>query len=287
MNNGLILPPHTFEAPIFSGGVRAFCSPQTLGNRHHVYVYNHGYDDDKIQVINSLASGNSDCTWVFVFLEPGNNESARVRFWQNDCWIQRCGSGTLAAYWALDQLGQTHINTLQTDCETVAKAEHNDYWGYLASSLPITHSNIFPELNECLDNAPEESYLSGSTTDYILAIYQTQKQVEELVVYYEPYCALTKRALIVSAPSQNSHFDYVLRYFAPQWGNTEDNATGSANLMVAPYWSAMLNKKNLKALQCSQNKGEIYLELDQVATYSESHALNRYNIKIFGQCQAL
>jgi len=56
-------------------------------------------------------------------------------------------------------------------------------------------------------------------------------------------------------------YDIVSRYFNPWAGVNEDPVTGSVHTVLAPYWSAILGKKELKAFQASQRCGEIMISL--------------------------
>jgi len=49
-------------------------------------------------------------------------------------------------------------------------------------------------------------------------------------------------------------------FFAPQTGINEDPVTGSAHTTLTPYWSAILGRKKLKALQVSDRGGELVCE---------------------------
>ena len=57
--------------------------------------------------------------------------------------------------------------------------------------------------------------------------------------------ALDERSLIVTSRDDSGKYDYIYRAFFPKLGIPEDPVTGSANTMLAPYWGAMLGKKNL------------------------------------------
>ncbi|KOY42670.1 isomerase, partial [Vibrio parahaemolyticus] len=92
--------------------------------------------------------------------------------------------------------------------------------------------------------------------------------LEDDVVRYQPnFDELIKidefHAVIVTAQSSDS--GYVLRYFAPKIGISEDLATGSAQCSLAPYWFEKLGKEKLTARQLSRAGG--YFE---VARGSES-----------------
>lgn len=62
--------------------------------------------------------------------------------------------------------------------------------------------------------------------------------------------------VIVTAPG-GSDVDYVVRFFAPSVGITEDPATGSIHCTLAPYWSSRLGKPVLTARQLSARRGSM------------------------------
>jgi PhzF family phenazine biosynthesis protein len=64
------------------------------------------------------------------------------------------------------------------------------------------------------------------------------------------------RGVIVTAPGSCS--DFVSRFFAPRLGINEDPVTGSAHCALTPYWSGILKKKELHALQVSERGGELF-----------------------------
>lgn len=66
------------------------------------------------------------------------------------------------------------------------------------------------------------------------------------------------RGVIVTAPGND--VDFVSRFFAPQTGINEDPVTGSAHTSLTPYWSRVLGKKKLTALQLSYRGGELVCE---------------------------
>jgi len=56
-------------------------------------------------------------------------------------------------------------------------------------------------------------------------------------------------------------YDFMSRYFAPWVGIREDPVCGSAQTILAPYWSNILNKSSFYARQCSARGGDITLVL--------------------------
>ena len=67
--------------------------------------------------------------------------------------------------------------------------------------------------------------------------------------------------IMITAPSDDSRFDFVSRYFAPGAGINEDPVTGSAHTHLAPYWAKKLGKDQLTAYQASARGGMLQLRL--------------------------
>jgi predicted PhzF superfamily epimerase YddE/YHI9 len=78
----------------------------------------------------------------------------------------------------------------------------------------------------------------------------------DLVGGYEPDLAAIAASdadalLLTAAGSPGSDADYVLRVFGPNVGIPEDPATGSAQCVAGPHWSAVLRREELVARQLS------------------------------------
>ena len=87
-------------------------------------------------------------------------------------------------------------------------------------------------------------------------------------------------AVIVTAPGDK--VDFVSRNFAPKLGIPEDPVTGSAHCELIPYWSKVLNKKELFAYQISERGGKLYCthNEDRVTIGGEAVTFLRGEIEI-------
>ena len=61
----------------------------------------------------------------------------------------------------------------------------------------------------------------------------------------------------VTAPSDDTRYDFVSRYFAPAYGIDEDPVTGSAHCTLVPYWADRFGKTTLEARQVSRRGGAL------------------------------
>jgi PhzF family phenazine biosynthesis protein len=86
---------------------------------------------------------------------------------------------------------------------------------------------------------------------------------------------------IVTAPGEGST-DYVVRFFCPSVGISEDPATGSISCTLAPYWTARLGKRTLRAQQLSPRGGELRCEIvgDRVRIAGEARLYLQGTIEI-------
>ena len=107
---------------------------------------------------------------------------------------------------------------------------------------------------------PDEVYLSR---DYLL-IYSDYKKIGQIEVCNRELfdtVDLGEGGVIVSAPGFGC-YDFVSRFFTPKATILEDPVTGSAHCTLVPYWSSRLHLKAMRALQMSENRGELYCRLD-------------------------
>ena len=89
-----------------------------------------------------------------------------------------------------------------------------------------------------------------------LAVLPTEEDVAKLSPDLAALGKLDRRAVIVMARGRDA--DFVSRCFAPRLGIAEDPVTGSAHCSLVPYWSKVLGKTELRALQLSKRGGELF-----------------------------
>ncbi|WP_241541092.1 PhzF family phenazine biosynthesis protein, partial [Vibrio vulnificus] len=87
-------------------------------------------------------------------------------------------------------------------------------------------------------------FLCSEVSHFVLESKPDDMRFKQLSKYH---------ALIVTAA--NGENGYVLRYFAPKIGISEDLATGSAQCSLAPYWFDRLDSDSLEVQQLSSSGG--------------------------------
>ena len=127
----------------------------------------------------------------------------------------------------------------------------NKYLMDFPSREPEIDNNI-DQITEALGSKPKELYRHRDA----VAVFDTEEEVKSIYPNMEKLKNLEYPAVIVTARGNN--VDFVSRNFAPKLGIPEDPVTGSAHCELIPYWSKVLNKKELLAHQISQRGGKLY-----------------------------
>ena len=109
---------------------------------------------------------------------------------------------------------------------------------------------------EILDIEPLK--LLRGKDDY-LAVFENQKQIEDMQPKLSLLKKINARGLVISAPGDE--VDFVSRCFYPEAGIEEDPVTGSAHTMLTPYWANQFNKDDLVGHQLSRRGGKLNCRL--------------------------
>lgn len=203
----------------------------------------------------------------------------RLVFAKNGYRIQRCGSGTLAAAKVLESKRSLPLS-VASDAGAMMLAAPEKKSGAFAYIAPIlkpvvvntvkavatTNSLTTKRLcsarlwQQVVNRTITAVQTIGGDRDYCLLVLSDEKALRQVTVQHQKLCALSARALIVTAPSNNMTYDYVIRYFAPQYGVQEDAATGSANAQAASYWQRRLRRSRVRGRQWSSNGGDFIVK---------------------------
>jgi PhzF family phenazine biosynthesis protein len=92
----------------------------------------------------------------------------------------------------------------------------------------------------------------------IMAVLANEAEVRAAAPDLAKVKDLPGDGLIITA--EGDEVDFVSRYFAPHAGIPEDPVTGSAHVVLAPYWAARLGKAKLAARQISERLGKLTVE---------------------------
>jgi PhzF family phenazine biosynthesis protein len=109
-----------------------------------------------------------------------------------------------------------------------------------------------------------------SLYDYMVVL-NSQAEIEALNPNLVLVKKLLSRGLIVTAKGDS--VDFVSRCFFPQSGIDEDPVTGSAYVVMVPYWAKQMGRNKLSAIQLSTRRGWLDCEMagDRVLISGHAH----------------
>lgn len=231
--------------------VDAFTSRLFGGNPAAVVTLDEWLPDDVLQAI---AAENNLAETAFVL---PHEEMSPLRWFTPTIEMDLCGHATLATGHVLFAYHYPSIDTMRfsTRSGVLVLRRTGPRLSLDLPSRPGTPIDVSDALAGALGARPREAYLARD----VLAVFDTEEEVQSMQPDLSRIAALDAFAVIVSAPGRA--VDFVSRFFAPAAGIPEDPVTGSAHCTLVPYWAERLGKSSLTARQLSARGGELDCDL--------------------------
>lgn len=233
--------------------IDAFTSRTFKGNPAAVCPLEQWPEDALLQAI--AEENNLSETAYFV----PSGKGFHLRWFTPVSEVNLCGHATLAtAFVIFNIIGYNrqaiNFETRSGDLEVIR------YGDILIMDFPARSSTVSVAPKDLIEGLGKEPIEVLASDDYI-AVYKTEDDIISITPELMKLKKLDLRGVIITAPGKE--VDFVSRFFAPKYGIDEDPVTGSAHCELAPYWSAKLGKKRLKAHQLSKRGGTIFCELNK------------------------
>ena len=215
------------------------------------------------------------------FLVAQSTNHYALRWFTPTTEVSMCGHGSVAAAHFLRE--SCRVDTTQPIKFSITSGElEARYDGiHIYLTLPATPGEavaITPTITACID-APIERCLR-SKSSYLVTVADMHS-LHTCKPNLQAIAALDSEDLIVTTAGQNG-YDYAYRCFCPQVGIDEDQVTGSANAILAPYWSQKLARTHMQAFQASRNGGALMIQLmgNAVEIGGEAHTISTISMDI-------
>ena len=238
------------EIEIFQ--IDAFTSELFKGNPACVMPLDDWLPDELL--LNIAKENNVSETAFFV----KKNNGYHLRWFTPEIEMDLCGHATLAtAHVIKSELNySSDVIYFKTLSGNLSVCFDFDFY-YLNFPSRKADKTILPnEIKSALNIQPKEVFKSR---DYML-VYDNEQDIKNIRIdrFIFDKINLNKGGVIVTAKGTTT--DFVSRFFTPQATILEDPVTGSAHCTLIPYWSELLSKKQLLALQISDRGGVLYCE---------------------------
>ena len=226
--------------------VDAFAKDVFQGNPAAVVPLEEWPSDDLLQ---KIAQENNLSETAF-FIDKGDH--FHLRWFTPAKEVRLCGHATLASAHVLyNHLGYSKPSIRFEVLAGTLLVEQLE--GKYAMDFPtdqikkLDPNPLIPEALgvEILDTAK-------GTDDYLVQI-KDEATLQQLKPNFRLLAQLAARGLIVT--TRGTETDVASRCFYPTYGIDEDPVTGSAHTLLTPYWSAILDKKEISFIQGGLRKG--------------------------------
>lgn len=194
------------------------------------------------------------------FLSPEGN-SYRLRWFTPTAEVKICGHATLATAHVLWEQKITSADELEfytlSGRLTARKCEEG-----IELNFPVEPVQSAALPAGMIDAIGAEPIFTGKTEVRYFVELDSSERVRTLKPNINKLSDYPPGRLIVTSRSDDPHFDFISRYFAPGVGIPEDPVTGSAHCALACYWAEKLQKKEFLAYQASARGGQMKVVLD-------------------------
>ncbi len=248
--------------------VDAFTDRAFAGNPAGVMPLRSWLPDAKMQAIAAEMNLAETAFFAPVAEAPdaGVDGHYRLRWFTPTREVPLCGHATLASAHVLTKFLKPEQHRLRFDSQSgpLYVAPQGDK---LELDFPVQPFAPRPaalaSVAAAFDVKPVEMYASDAYGAY-LALFDSQAAVERLRPDMQRLAELDMTVLATApgADPEAGGFDFVSRYFAPQWGIPEDPVTGSTHCILAPFWAGILGKTRFHARQVSPRGGDLWLSLE-------------------------
>jgi PhzF family phenazine biosynthesis protein len=237
--------------------VDSFTDKPFTGNPAVVVVLQRDISDEQKQQI-AMEMNVSES--AFVVLENGE---AAIRWFTPNSEVNLCGHATLAAthiLWSEGFITDPMIRLQSKSGTLIVHKEDKRYTLDFPRQDSVEKSEYAERIIQILGTTP--TYI-GSNGEDCVAVLESDSLITVVKPRLELISELAERGFLITAKDASNRYDYIYRAFFPKLGIPEDPVTGSANTLLAPYWSKELNKERLSAFQASPRGGELLLSVQE------------------------
>lgn len=253
------------KIPVYQ--VDAFTSKACKGNPAAVGIVDRELTDKVMQDI-AAEMNLSETTFIRALAEEGPEGAAHysIRWFTPKLEVPLCGHATLAAAKVIfDCLGFSGGRILFESSGGKLESKRCDKGFTLdfPADRPV-EPGPSADILDAMGIRRYKDVFYGSNTNKLVVRLNSSREVRELSPDFARMKAVKAcfpiKGVGVTAEGEEG-YDIISRYFNPWAGVDEDPVTGSVHTVLAPYWSSVLGKKELAALQASERGGQLLIRL--------------------------
>jgi PhzF family phenazine biosynthesis protein len=177
-----------------------------------------------------------------------------IRWFTPEVEVDLCGHATLASAYVLLMIEHIKGDSVSFESRSGTLTVRKD-GDFLVMNFPTdVIREVEADASVCGGFGIKPLKVFKGKTDYML-VFEHEDQIRTMPYDISKISTVEARGIIITA--KGNDVDFVSRFFAPQSGIDEDPVTGSAYTTLTPYWSKVLQKNELTAVQLSKRTGFI------------------------------
>lgn len=248
--------------------VDAFANEPFKGNPAAVCILR---DELKDELMGKIASEMKLSETAFVYsLERKPLQEARIfslRWFTPKVEVSLCGHATLATAAVLFREVKVNANEIEFRSKSGNLTAREDKRGICLNFPSDNPTKIQPpkQLLRAIGIKDFNDIQYGRKTKSLLIHLPSEESVHNLSPDYRLMESTnTEKEIggVIATAKGSRPYDFISRFFAPWLGINEDPVTGAAHTVLAPYWSKLLNKREMRAYQASARGGELVVRLE-------------------------
>ncbi|MDX2301732.1 MAG: PhzF family phenazine biosynthesis protein [Microscillaceae bacterium] len=241
------------------GILDTFTSVRFRGNPTGVCVMTKTLTDE---IMLSLAKEINFPVTAFIQKEKLSGNHFAIRYFTPTTEIPACGHATLASAGFVFEREVLHQITFTTmeDINLEVRKEGD----LIVMTYPKYSLEYFNVSQVLLEGLGVNTYQSAGyckeletlflEIEYPDILRNIRPDFQKLLRLHDPI-----KEIVVTSTSDLPEYDFLLRSFCPWIGIDEDPVTGSVHSVLGSFWQTRLQKDRLKAFQCSERGGELFI----------------------------
>ncbi len=238
--------------------VDAFTDKVFSGNQAAVCVLDSDSWPDE-DLMRNIARENNFSETAFVIKIKETDGRYKLRWFTPSTEVDLCGHATLASTYALLRFYEKDSDKIVFDTMSgeLIVNKRDDLFAMNFPAYDLTPVEVSDSMAQAIDFEPESAFMGRD----LMCVMKSPEHVINCKPDMDRVKALEGLLLHVTSRGTDGA-DCISRSFAPKIAITEDPVCGSGHCHIVPYWSRVLNKKNITAYQASERGGWLYCSLE-------------------------
>lgn len=207
----------------------------------------------------------------------------KIRYFSPESEVPLCGHATLASAHILFQESTTVKD--KTITFVTGAGEHlyiRKSGNWIIMNFPaynVEPMQVPESAEKLLGIKPVELYRTSH--GWTLALFHNEEDIRNLKPDFNMMKDSPFGDLIVTAPSEDTNFDFCVRCFAPAIGINEDPVTGSAHCALTPFWHEKTGRDEFFSRQVSKRSGILKVSYKSDRVEIAGHAKTVFKAELY------